>query len=439
MCSFLFTNNINFDLDYVNRFMKLRGPDSTDLFHINGNEFVHNLLSITGSFIQQPFVDDNDEIVCVYNGQIYNYDSDVYASDGECIIPLYKEYGLDFVNHLDGEFAICLVDYLSKQIILVSDCFATKPMWYSFEGGKFAIASYESGVLRLGFNQAEKIEANTIRVYDLNTLDLVHDSVMYDFDLNQHKYSFDDWVHSFEDSIRKRTKNIREGLFIGLSSGYDSGSISCELNKQGVNYKSYSVLSRRDDHNLIKERALKNKEYEILKDNRWVHQKHLNENVEEFLWRIYSSSSDYNEFGMRLQEDNGSVGLAMICDEAKKEERKIYLSGSGSDEIFSDYGFGGNKIYAHSNFGGLFPKNLSSIFPWASFYGSSMVSYLAKEEYVAGSYGIETRYPFLDKDVVQEFLWLSSDLKNSKYKSVLDEYMSRNGYAFNRGVKNGFS
>ena len=29
-----------------------------------------------------------------------------------------------------------------------------------------------------------------------------------------------------------------------------------------------------------------------------------------------------------------------------------------------------------------------------------------KEEMVAGAYGIETRYPFLDRDVVQEFLWL---------------------------------
>ena len=38
--------------------------------------------------------------------------------------------------------------------------------------------------------------------------------------------------------------------------------------------------------------------------------------------------------------------------------------------------------------GGLFPEDLSTIFPWASFYGSTMVSYLAKEEYVAGSYGI---------------------------------------------------
>ena len=127
-----------------------------------------------------------------------------------------------------------------------------------------------------------------------------------------------------------------------------------------------------------------------------------------------------------------------ICDRAKKEGKKVYLSGSGSDEIFSDYGFNGEKKFLHSNFGGLFPDDLSTIFPWASFYGSTMVSYLAKEEYVAGSYGIETRYPYLDKYVVQEFLWLDASLKNSKYKSVLDDYLTTSEYPFEPNIKRGF-
>ena len=67
-----------------------------------------------------------------------------------------------------------------------------------------------------------------------------------------------------------------------------------------------------------------------------------------------------------------------------------------------------------------------------------MVSYLAKEEYVAGSYGIETRYPYLDKYVVQEFLWLDSKLKNSKYKSVLDNYLTISKYPFESNIKRGF-
>ena len=57
-------------------------------------------------------------------------------------------------------------------------------------------------------------------------------------------------------------------------------------------------------------------------------------------------------------------------------------------------------------------------------------SFIAKEEYTASLFGIETRYPFLDKYLVQEFLWLHPNLKNSKYKSALHEYLSNNNFPF---------
>ncbi len=67
-----------------------------------------------------------------------------------------------------------------------------------------------------------------------------------------------------------------------------------------------------------------------------------------------------------------------------------------------------------------------------------MESYLAKEEYVGGAYGIESRYPFMDKKVVQEFLWIAQKLKNSNYKSVLHNYLSKNNFPFYVGEKIGF-
>jgi hypothetical protein len=57
-----------------------------------------------------------------------------------------------------------------------------------------------------------------------------------------------------------------------------------------------------------------------------------------------------------------------------------------------------------------FPSDISGIFPWGNFYYGSQWSYLMKEECIAGSLGIETRYPFLDRRVVQEYLNLSNDL-----------------------------
>jgi len=57
---------------------------------------------------------------------------------------------------------------------------------------------------------------------------------------------------------------------------------------------------------------------------------------------------------------------------------------------------------------------------------------------VAGHFGIETRYPFLDKALIQEFIWLTADLKNSKYKSCLAEYLKINNFPFQAGEKRGF-
>ena len=53
--------------------------------------------------------------------------------------------------------------------------------------------------------------------------------------------------------------------------------------------------------------------------------------------------------------------------------------------------------------------------------------------------GTESRYPYLDIDLVQEFLWLSTELKNKHYKAPLKEYFVRNDFPFDEGKKVGFN
>ena len=141
----------------------------------------------------------------------------------------------------------------------------------------------------------------------------------------------------------------------------------------------------------------------------------------------------------KLAKDNGSIGLGYICSKARCNDELIYLTGSGADEVLSDYGWNGIKHYRHSTIGGYFPDNLSIVFPWKNFYLNTQRAYLRKEEYVAGTYGIEGRYPFLDKKLVQEFLWLKADLKNVKYKAPLYEYLQRNNFPFDINKKIGFN
>lgn len=436
MCSFLLTNKIIENFSDVNFYLKFRGPDYTSIYNKNNITFVHNLLSICGSFTPQPFIDD--DIIAMHNGEIYNYDKTKYTSDGYSLIPTYKQFGETFTQKFDGEFAVTIVDFNKNQIIFSTDIFRTKPLWFAIENNNFGISSYRIPLEKLGFSEVKKVPANCIFKLNLNTMLLEKIGEVYSFDLTQHKTNFDDWTIAFENSIRKRTEGNREKIFIGLSSGYDSGAIACELKKQNVYYHSITVLGR-EDMSVVDRRVSDNYTYLARNSNDMerVHSKILND-VEPYKYTICSSSSDYNEFNLNLQDDSGSNGLSLICEFAKNNGMKIYLSGCGADEIFSDYGFGGQKIYPHSNFGGLFPEDLSAIFPWNSFYGSSMESYLAKEEYVSGAYGIEGRYPFLDKDVVQEFLWLTHNLKNSAYKSVLDNYLKKNNYPLLENQKIGF-
>jgi asparagine synthetase B (glutamine-hydrolysing) len=432
MCSILFTNKKTKASDY--NLLKLRGPDSTTEVSIAGYNFVHNLLSLTGEFTEQPIQEDG--IILLFNGEIYNYKElfPLAKSDSYSIIAAYKKYGPKFIKKLDGEFAIVLVD-IDKQIILFSaDIFKTKPLFYSIEKNEIGISTFQSPLKKLGFNNIQPALANTCCVIDLvnSTIDKF---TIKEFSLNQYKTDYKDWFTAFDIAIKKRaTQSGNNKTFIGLSSGYDSGAIACALNKLEVDNKSYSIYAS-ENREVIDSRikVLKNAETINLTTHQYEYwYNYIQNNCEDFI------SNQYN--GYNIKNDKASVGLAYICDKAIKDGRKIYLSGQGADEIFSDYGMYGRMIMGpnQSTFGGIFPDDLNSVFPWKNFFDGTMEMYIAKEEYVAGSFGIETRYPYLDAEVVQEFLWLSPDLKNKSYKSVVYEYLKNSKFPLDKDKKIGF-
>lgn len=402
MCGFLvYKDNTKAN----NFFISKRGQDLTNKIERDGFNFVHNLLSITGDFTPQPF--EEDEIICVFNGEIYNHK--YTKSDGENIIPLYKKYGINFPKYLDGEWAIALYDFKNKLAVFATDLFATKPIWRN----GLECGSYESGV------GGKKIPANTIEVVKF---DGSYESfTIYDWDTNQHKNSYDDWISAFERSISKRAT---KDCFIGLSSGYDSGIIACELIKQGVDFKAF-IIENREDKETLEQRIKLLPNYTYLKKGtifldelEWI-----KNGVEDFKYKLPKKG---------IKNDSASLGLSKICRLAHQEGRKVYLSGQGGDEIYSDY----SPFPYQSTFKGRFPEKID-INLWKNFYNGCQYSYLGKEEYVAGSHSIETRYPLLDKDVVQEFLWLSQELKNRYYKAPIHEYFKRNNFPFKEGVKIG--
>ena len=66
-----------------------------------------------------------------------------------------------------------------------------------------------------------------------------------------------------------------------------------------------------------------------------------------------------------------------------------------------------------------------------------------KEESITGGFGIEGRYPFLDRKVVQEYLNLVPELKNKEFKAPITNFLEANNYPIKTGdpekTKKGFN
>jgi asparagine synthase (glutamine-hydrolysing) len=404
MCGFLVARNGN------ERFISRRGQDGTGRYQRGELLFTHFLLNVTGEPTLQPFVEG--DIVAIYNGEIYNLP---YArSDGENLIPMYREHGMLFPQHLDGEFAIALYDFASDRALFITDRFATKPIWRN----GIECASYESGV------GGHKIEANTIEAVRISTGELLAAVHYHEWDWRQYKTDYLDCVQAFEAAVTKRYK---PECFIGLSSGYDSGAIACAL--QGKDFKAYVNVAS-ENRGVIEQREALLDDVEIIESfDIQAQEWHLRDNAEEFNYRI---RKDWGVVRTSYKQDYAAKALSHICSMGFAEDRKVYLSGGGADEILSDY----SLIPCQSEFKGMFPVELSQ---WSNFHDSCMYSYLGKEELVGGSWNIETRYPFLDTAFVQSFLSLTAELKNENYKAPLYEYLMRERFPFERGVKIGWA
>ena len=123
-----------------------RGPDHCGITQKENLFFAHQRLSIidTHHRSNQPLKHNN--ILLSFNGEIYNFkelkdslDFDFQTeSDTEVIIAAYLKWGVDFVHHLRGMFAIALLD--GERLYLFRDRLGKKPLFY-MEGKSFIFAS----------------------------------------------------------------------------------------------------------------------------------------------------------------------------------------------------------------------------------------------------------------------------------------------------------
>ena len=65
----------------------------------------------------------------------------VTQTDTEIVPHLYQEYGDDFVDHINGMFAITLWDTRKKRLVIARDRYGEKPLYYGWHDRRFLFAS----------------------------------------------------------------------------------------------------------------------------------------------------------------------------------------------------------------------------------------------------------------------------------------------------------
>jgi asparagine synthase (glutamine-hydrolysing) len=127
------------------RRLKHRGPDWSGVYQHEGNFLAQQRLAVVSPLSgDQPLFNEDRTVVVVANGEIYNHKKirkqftgkHVFTSGSDCevIIPLYEEYGENFVDMLDGVFAFVLYDTRNKTFMAARDAIGVNPLYIGWGG-----------------------------------------------------------------------------------------------------------------------------------------------------------------------------------------------------------------------------------------------------------------------------------------------------------------
>lgn len=170
-----------------------RGPDAEGHWSVEqsgdrrpGVALGHRRLSIidvAGSV--QPLSNDDGSVQIVFNGEIYNYRelrAGLVAAghrfrtegDTEVIVRLYEQYGMNFVDHLRGMFALAIWDAREQKLVIARDRMGQKPFFYRMEDGRFSFASELKAVLQIPGMPRELDRMSVLRFLTLQYVPAPH-------------------------------------------------------------------------------------------------------------------------------------------------------------------------------------------------------------------------------------------------------------------------
>ena len=138
-----------------------RGPDGRGARVEGPAALGHRRLSIIDvEGGAQPLANEDGSIWVVCNGEIYN-ETELRPkleagghryktrSDTETLVHLYEDLGVEFVERLNGMFALALWDEPNDRLVLARDRMGQKPLYYAeLPGGGIAFASQPKALLK---------------------------------------------------------------------------------------------------------------------------------------------------------------------------------------------------------------------------------------------------------------------------------------------------
>ena len=341
-----------------------RGPDDAGEFLDGHVALGHRRLSIidASSAGHQPMLSDNGRYALVFNGEIYNYrelreeyltDVDlVSSSDTEVLLHLLIKKGKDALPLLKGMFAFAFWDRYKDELLLATDPFGKKPLYYTWHDNALLFASEPKAFLKYpGFVSAmDKEDASRYFLHEYvpapgSGLSGVSRLPMGSVGIKSaESFVVEEWWRpafmpkhsSISESKalgeldellgraveRRLVADVPVGIF--LSGGLDSTTILWYMQKMKDEIHSCSVS--------FKEQTFDESEYIKLVADGTVH--HGMKFGAEDVALVLSELSPL----MDVPLADASLLPTYAVSKLAREHMKVVLSGDGADELFGGYG-----------------------------------------------------------------------------------------------------
>ncbi len=423
-----------------------RGPDSEGLWLDDTVALGMRRLSIidlkTGD---QPVFSEDKSIVVMVNGELYNYrevraglekrgHKFITQTDTEIVPHLYQEYGDDFVDHINGMFAISLWDTRKKKLILARDRFGEKPLYYSIFDGKLIYASEPKALLAHPSVTAE-LDSDALRQYlsfdyvpaprsiykGISKLPAAHMLTVENGEVKTRRYwnltfsknghtpsldkAADDLRNLLSDCVRMRlVSDVPLGIL--LSGGIDSSTVAAFATQHATEkVKTFSIGFTEDS-------------FDETKFAREV-ATYLNTDHHEEILSAEKAGDLISEIGTWLDEplSDGSLIPTYLLARFVRKHVTVALGGDGGDELFAGYPmyFGHKMAGAYGSIpqflrSGLIEpfvrrlpvsnKNLSFDYKAKRFVKSAKYDLITRHHSWFGSFSIDEQLPLLTENVL---------------------------------------